>query len=135
METIDNDRVGPTIYDMHWSLARLTRSEFSLLTSDRPLDSPHGLGNRDAYIALPLGPKLLFIAAHDDAYQKHVASTDQTRVVKDVNRAVVQQAREFVWGHDDSQYRFVCNRISKSPNIQIITEEQSRRAIAVAAQR
>jgi hypothetical protein len=131
-EIIDNDRVGPIIYDMQWSLARLTRSRISLLTSDRPIDRPHGLGNGDAYIALPIGPELLFLAAHDDACQKCVASTDQTRIVKAINRAVVQCAREFVWGCDDSQYRFVHNRMSRSPDRQIITDEQGQRAIDAA---
>jgi hypothetical protein len=43
-EIIDNPRIGPTIFDMRWSRASLAGSKISLLTSDRPLDMPHGLG-------------------------------------------------------------------------------------------
>lgn len=129
---IDNDRVGPIIYNMRWSCSSLAASSFSLLTSDRPLDMPHGLGARNAYIALPIGPKRLFVAAHDDAYEKHIASVGATRIVKDVNLAVVHQAREFVWGRDDGQHRFVSNRMSKAPDRQIITDTQRQRAIDAA---
>jgi hypothetical protein len=131
-EIIDNPRVGPTIFDMRWSRASLAASKISLLTSDRLLDMPHGLGERNAYIALPIGPKMLFIAAHDDAYEKHVGSADPTEVVKDVNKAIVHQAREFVWGIDDSQCRFVSNRMSKSPDRLIITDAQKQQAIDAA---
>jgi hypothetical protein len=37
-EIIDNQRVGPTIFDMHWSRVSLAASATTLLTSDRPLD-------------------------------------------------------------------------------------------------
>jgi hypothetical protein len=114
---------------MNWSVVRLTWSRFSLLTSDRPLDWP-GLGHSDSYIALPVGPNLLFIAEYGDAYQRNVNSTaSQTKIVKNVNQALVQRARKFVWGSDESHYRFVCNWMSESPDTTIITEEQRKRVI------
>jgi hypothetical protein len=131
-EIIDNDRVGPIICDMHWGLVSLKDSELSLLTSDRPLVWPKGLASPDAYIALPLGPKSLFVAVHDEAYLAPFISTDPLKVVKQVNRVVVECAREFVWGCDDSQYRFVCNRMSSLPDRHILTEEQRQRAIDAA---
>jgi hypothetical protein len=131
-EMIDNPRVGPTIFDMRWSRVSLAASRVSLLTSDRPLDMPHGLSERAAYIALPIGPKMLFVAAHDDAYEKHIASTDPTEVVKNINQAVVHQAREFVWSIDDSQHRFVSNRMSKVPDRPLITDDQKQKAIDAA---
>jgi hypothetical protein len=69
---------------------------------------------------------------HDVAYLAPFISTDPLKVVKQVNRVVVEYAREFVWGRDDSQYRFVCNRMSSSPDRQILTGEQKQRAIDAA---
>lgn len=130
-EIIDNPRVGPTIFDMHWSRVALGASSISLLTSDRPLDMP-GLGQRDAYIALPIGPRMLFVAGHDDTWEKRLGAADPTTVIKSVNQAVVHQARQFVWGLDDKQLRFVQNRMSKAPDRPIITDEQKRHAIEAA---
>jgi hypothetical protein len=132
-QIIDNPRVGPTIFSMHWSRVSLAASSFSLLTSDRPLDMPHGLGSKDAYIALPIGPRMLFVAGHDDTWAKRLVSAESTKVIKSVNQAVVHQARKFVWSLDDRQLRFVQNRMSKAPDRPIITDEQKQQAINAAA--
>ena len=108
-EIIDNPRVGPTIFQMQWSRVSLAASRISLLTFDRPLDMPHGLGERDAYIALPIGPRMLFVAGHDGASPRRLAALDPTSIVRNVNMAVVHQARQFVWGMDESQLPFVQN--------------------------
>ena len=75
-QIIDNQRVGPTIFDMHWSRVSVAASNFSLLTSDRPLDMPQGLASQDAYIALPIGPKMLFVAGHDATWANTLASRE-----------------------------------------------------------
>lgn len=129
LSVIDNQRIGQIIYKMRWSRVSLATSTIPLLISDRPLDMPHGLGAGSAYIALPIGPKMLFIAAHDDTYEKHIASTDPTEVVKHVNQAIVHQAREFVWGINDGQLRFISNRMSKAPDRVIITDARRQQAI------
>lgn len=133
-EIIDNQRVGPTIFDMHWSRVALGRSTIPLLTSDRPLDI-HSLAEKNAYIVLPISPSGLFVAGHDDAWAKQLSTADPTEVVKRINLTIVSQARKLVWGVDDQQIRFVRNRLSSSPDRPIITDEQKQQAIAAAAER
>src|SRR5262249_32105576 len=65
MDVIANKRVGQTIFDMHWTRHVLKHSNFQLLTSDRPIIMPLGLGDRRAYIVLPVSPAVVFMAAHD----------------------------------------------------------------------
>jgi hypothetical protein len=131
-EIIDNPRVGPTIFEMKWSRVSLAASTISLLTSDRPLDMPHGLGSGEAYIALPIGPRTLFVADHDGASARRLGGLDPTSIVKNVNMAMVEQARQFVWGLDDGQLRFVQNRMSHAPDRAIITNAQRQAAIDAA---
>jgi hypothetical protein len=131
-EIIDNPRVGPTILAMKWSRVSLAGSRLSLLTSDRPLDMPRGLGDREAYIALPIGPHTLFVANHDESMSKRLAALDPTSIVRNVNMAIVHQARQFVWGLDDGQKRFVQNRMSKAPDRPVITDTQRQAAIDAA---
>ena len=90
------------------------------------------LGAREAYIALPIGPQTLFVADHDGASSKRLAVLDPTSIVRNVNMAVVHQARQFVWGIDDGQKRFVQNRISKTPDRPVITDAQRQAAIDAA---
>lgn len=133
MRLINNDDVGPIIHGMNWRVVSLKRSEISLLTSDRPLAMPHELANENAYIALPLGPALLFIAEHDERFVA-AASIDATatRLVKDRNQFVVEAAHEFVWGLDDSQLRFVRNRMSRWQAIDVALASGAEGSIGAA---
>jgi hypothetical protein len=129
LDTIDDAGLHNTISNMHWSKIVLEASRLSLLTSDRPLDKPFGFSSKDAYVALPIGPKTLFVAAYSDALAKKLAGTDPTEVVRLMNTAVVSRARRFVWGTEDSQLRFVQNRIGSAPEKPIISDEQRRAAV------
>jgi len=132
MKIIANERVGRTIFDMHWTRHVLKNSKLQLLTSDRPIIMPFGLGDPRAYIALPVSPTVLFVAAHDPAFARSLAGLKQTELVAVLNEAVVCQARKFVWATDDSQLEFVRRHIGTAPNRTIITEAQKQKSLAAA---
>ena len=132
MKTIANERVGRTIFDMHWTRHPLEHSKFPLLTSDRPIIMPWGLGDTRAYIALPVSPTVLFVAAHDPAFARSLAGLKQTELVEVLNMAVVCQARKFVWATDDSRLEFVRRHIGTVPDRTIITEAQKQESLAAA---
>jgi Protein of unknown function (DUF4238) len=132
METISNERLGPTIFDMHWTRHNLSHSKLHLLTSDRPIIMPFGLGDPQAYIALPVSPSILFLAARGPGLARSVARWKHTDLVKMLNKAIVSQARQFVWATDDSQLEFVRRYISTAPDRPIITEEQKQESLAAA---
>ena len=129
METIANGRVGPTIFNTHWTRHSVEHCKLHLLTSDRPIVMPVGLGDRRA---LPVSPSVLFAAAHEPAFARSLAARKHREVVKAVNRAVVTQARKFVWATDNSQLEFVHHHIGTAPDRTIITEEQKRETLAAA---
>jgi hypothetical protein len=131
-EIINNDRVGPTIFGMHWARVPLTRSRVSLLNSDRPIDRPLGLHDPRAYIAFPISPDTLFLASNDTTLAGRIAQGDHSKATKMMNKTVVAQAREFVWGVDDSQLAFVQKHMGKAPSPPIITAQQRAEAIAAA---
>ncbi|MEO8881823.1 MAG: DUF4238 domain-containing protein, partial [Devosia sp.] len=133
IEIIDNDRIGPVIFDMHWSLHRLIDSKVPLLTSDRPLDWPAGLSHPKAYIALAVSPDIVFVAANDRAMQGWAKSQAHSQLAKGLNKAVVTQAREYVWGTDDGQIDFVRKHFGTAPIYSAITEAQKAEALRVAA--
>jgi hypothetical protein len=132
MKTIANERLGQPIFGMHWTRHDLKNSKFQLLTSDRPFIMPLGLGDPRAYIALPVSPTVLFVAAHDPAFARSLAGLKQTELVWVLNKEVVSQARKFVWATDDSQLEFVRRHIGTAPDRTIITEAQKQEALAAA---
>jgi hypothetical protein len=132
METISNKRVGPTIFNMHWTRHSLKSPKLNLLTSDRAIIMPLGLADPRAHIMLPVSPTILFVAAHNPDFARFIASLDHTHLVKTINKAVVCQARKFVWATDNSQLEFVRRHIGTAPDRTIITEEQKRESLAAA---
>jgi len=132
MDVIANKRVGQTIFDMHWTRHVLKNSKFELLTSDRPIIMPLGLGDPRAYIVLPVSPTIIFVAAHDRDFAGWLARQKHTELVKEFNKAVVCQARKFVWATDASQLEFVRRHIGTAPDRPIITEAQKQEALTAA---
>ena len=132
MQIIDNHRVGPTIVNMKWSRIPLPKATVDLLCSDRPIARPMGLGDPQAYIALPIAPGLLFVAAHNENLEGELSRGNHTKIVKMMNKTVVTQAREFVLGSNDSQLGFVSKHIGSALEQDLLTPEQRAEAIAVA---
>lgn len=131
-DVIGNSHAVPDITKMRWICVDVSKSELSLLTSDRPVVMPVGLSHQLCYIALPIGPYSLFVAAHDDRFSKALPAANCTKIVKVMNKDVVRQARQFVWGTDDAQIDFVRKHVGSAPDRVIITEEQKEEAIAAA---
>jgi Protein of unknown function (DUF4238) len=132
MQIIDNDRVGPTIFNMHWFRIPLPKANVELLCSDRPIDRPLGFDDPRAYIALPVAPRLLFLAAHNEELPNAISGWSHTEIVKRMNRTVVAQAREFVWGSNDNQLGFISKHMGSAPERDLLTPEQRAEAIAAA---
>jgi hypothetical protein len=87
---------------------------------------------KQCYIALPVGPRHLFVAAHDDRFSRLLPSADHNKIAKLMNKDVVGQARQYVWGEDDSQIEFVRKHFATLPDREILTEAQRQEAIAAA---
>jgi hypothetical protein len=95
-DIIANSRAVPDIASMHWMRIDLSASEVPLLTSDRPLVFI-ALEDPKAYMALPIGPHDLFVAARDDRFLRALAAGDPTAIARQMNKDVVSLARQFVW--------------------------------------
>jgi Protein of unknown function (DUF4238) len=108
-QVIDSVTVGNHFNRMIWTLIN-PPSSYPFLTSDRPLMMTNGISAPDGHLALPIGPRRLFIASNKQHIVDEVAARKPDDLVQFVNDRVVKQAREFVIGVDDRQFRFVRNR-------------------------
>lgn len=128
-DIIGNHRAVPDIVKMNWGKINLSRSEIPLLTSDRPLAFV-ALSDPNAYIALPIGPHDLFVAAFDDRFSR--SPVDASKIEWHMNKDVVSNGREFVWGVDDSQIDFVRTYIGANRDRVILSRAQQDELIAAA---
>ena len=72
----------------------------------------NGLNKPDSHVIMPISPHYAFIAAASRAMIERIAQVDREgRLAGLLNDRVVRQARRYVWATDDSQLRFVENRL------------------------
>jgi hypothetical protein len=73
----------------------------------------NGLIQPDAHIVLPISPRRLFIATKNEETFQSFREMDPNELAQAVNNQVSQQAHKFVFGCDESQFRFVAKRLGK----------------------
>jgi hypothetical protein len=98
---------------MRWSVARFSNFKHPLLTSDRPFVMTNGISQPNAHIAVPIGPDRCFLATNTVEGERYVSTIPAVEFMHQINDRMGCQARRFVYGIDDSQLRFVANRLGR----------------------
>ena len=111
--TMDLPRVGTGILRMFWAKMALGKSRYDLLTSDRPVIMTNGLARKEGHIALPIGPKALFIAANERSTIDSIASMSPDELTVMCNDRVTRQAERIVIGSTSKPIRFVERNLKK----------------------
>jgi hypothetical protein len=91
---------------MSWHILDTSRAKQSLLTSDRPILF-WDLDGADGFIAMPISPSKIFIAANGQHNLDYMRSCSPDELVFKNNKFVTERARKFVWGCDTSLTEFV----------------------------
>jgi hypothetical protein len=128
---IQSKRPIRDIMNMVWTAVDVTGASRTLMTSDRAVVMPLGLGDKDAYIALAISPTKVFVAAYNNRFRQ-LPTKSKSEIVRIVNRDVVRQARQYVWSVDDSQKPFVQKHIATIGDRVILSEEQKQQALRQA---
>ena len=74
-------------------------------------------------IVIPISPRIAFTAAENDLALQALAYGDHTAMAQEINKQVVSQARQYVWGLDDGALSFVRKHICSLPDRQIVSDE------------
>lgn len=124
LQTIMNSEgIANRIERMRWGRLNLWRSRHTLLTSDRPLCLPMHFQDASVAIALPISPHIAFTASEDDMALQALAHGDHSTMAEQINRQVVSQARQYVWGVNDRALTFVRKHISTVPDRKLLSDE------------
>jgi hypothetical protein len=112
---IEHPRVLKLFLSMHWMIIDTSSVERKLMTSDRPVMLTQGMLQYAGHYALPLSPTRLFLATTTVDFAERFASLPVGRVVREVNRMVVGQARKYVYAVDGLHLAFVRREMGKQP--------------------
>ncbi|MDE3079449.1 MAG: DUF4238 domain-containing protein [Paracoccaceae bacterium] len=96
------------IVGLRWHVKHFSAADLTLMTSDRPIVSNFRLGFPEGFLFLPIAPDKLFVARAGPALSLGpiLGGTDN-QAVKFANRAVVRQARRYVWAASQTHEKFV----------------------------
>ena len=83
-QVIDSQLVGNHVNRMIWTILQ-PPSSYPFLTSDRPVIMTNGLSEPGSHLALPIGPKRLFIASNRQAIVDDVSARRPDDLVAFVN--------------------------------------------------
>jgi hypothetical protein len=122
-QLMNSEGIANRIVKMRWGRLNLCRSRHTLLTSDRPLCLPMRFKTVSIAILLPITPRIAFTATENDLALQALAHGDHTTTVEEINKQVVSQARQYVWGVDDGALSFVRKHICTFPDRQVISDE------------
>lgn len=104
---MNHAHIGELLNNMRWITRRIDSEVGEFITSDRPLLMVGGLGEFDSCIMLPIGPKLLFAAVHNQETQDRIERRNPDEQVKAINEFVAGRAQEFVYSVDDKHLQDV----------------------------
>jgi Protein of unknown function (DUF4238) len=110
---INSKRVAKEIASLIWVTRTIIHTKHTMLTSDRPIIMTNGLNRSDAHIVILISPYLLFTASRNKETSDRINPINSNEIVEAVNNKVAEQAVKYVYGVDDSQHRFVANRLAK----------------------
>lgn len=107
---MEKPMAGHLIHKMAWHVIELPDSKFELLTSDQPVIMTRGLAHQHSHLAMPLGPRRLWLAANNQHVLSQLSRASSTQLAREVNTLVVEQAQRYVYAANDRQLAFVQRR-------------------------
>jgi hypothetical protein len=110
---IDHERIGNHMINMRWCTFDVGSGGIPLLTGDRPLIATAGLSDPNCVVALPLSPRLLFIATNSDNTETRLRAAGVRKLAKATNINILGQAMKHVYGDSSRQLVFVQNRLRR----------------------
>ena len=104
---IDNPSLGKKMNNLAWWVISTSTAKHDMFTSDRPIIRTNGLMADGGHLAIPIGPRRLFVAAKDQNALDRILALPINNLVAQVNESVVSHAIRFVYGRYDGGLRFV----------------------------
>jgi hypothetical protein len=104
--------VGNHFNRLIWQVFELYGTK-TFLTGDRPIIMTNGMVNPDSHLAIPIGPRKLFVAAADNRILREIRRGTSDQLADFTNDIIVRQARKFCIGADDSNLEFFSARFGE----------------------
>jgi hypothetical protein len=123
------------LQDMHWGVIQINPLSPSLLTSDKPIWHTATLAEENAFLHLPIGPRLLFLCCKDKETYQRIKSFEPNQMSKKLNRITVAHAEKFVFGGDSSLLPFVSEHFGTRRHSGLFELVAKKRGLSILSER
>ena len=111
---VDNREVGGRLINAHWHIVRLGPSDGSFVLADRPLIRVKAYDHPGAVWALPLTPKVAFVALNHLENLARIKRAPPRRFAKRTNVSSAGQAERFIFASDTSHEHWMCKYLART---------------------
>jgi hypothetical protein len=112
---INLPNVVERITKMRWHVVHLKNTAYRLLTSDQPVVTSDGLQYANSNILFPISPTAIFVATNSSNTELEIDRLIRSdRFVSKLNHSICIQAEKYVYDCNDTQLKFVENRLGKN---------------------
>lgn len=108
---VDNPEVGTHLINAHWQVYNIGDHDCSLVLSDRPLIRTGAYDRPKTVWALPLSPKMLFVASNSPTVIQSFACQTPSRLRKRMNESSLNQVDRYVFMIDEANLPLVNKRL------------------------
>lgn len=112
-DLMNSPLIGNMLINMRWTVANFAKTKHKLLTSDRPFIMTNGIGHPNSHIVVPISPTQCFYAAATIGEEIKLKSLSAAEFIFLLNNKMAAQARQFVYGVDDTELDFVTERFGQ----------------------
>ncbi|MGX9145580.1 DUF4238 domain-containing protein [Mesorhizobium sp. 128a] len=117
--------------DLQWTVTNVY-GDREFLTSDRPLIASVGMNGPKAHMILPIGPHRVFIATKTAEFRRQLVNQPAGDFVTSINKHVVNNATDYVYGSNGTALRFVQKHMGKLREPTFLERINDRRMAQVA---
>lgn len=117
---ISHEAIGEIVQHMKWQTVGILRDDLDFLTCDRPLYMSHGISDKRCFIAVPMSPRVVFLATRNADTFKSVLANGINAFAKSLNEILAGQASKYVYAAHDRHLPLVEQQLAKT------TRDQSR---------
>jgi hypothetical protein len=110
--TIDSKKIGDHINSLIWQVIEI-HGAYTFITCDRPIIMTNGMIAPGSHLALPIGPRKLFLATNTPNVIRSIEQRESDELATFVNNRIAQQARRFCIATDDTHLRFFAKRFGQ----------------------
>lgn len=110
-QIIDDPNVGNFFNKLAWSVIDF-KGSYTLMTCDRPIIMTNGMAYPDSHMALPIGPRKLFIASKNPRLIDQLTRKSDV-LATTINDRIARQARRFCIATDDTHLAFFAKRFGQ----------------------